>query len=158
MKSELKSLAIFLIALTITCFLADDFSFAESFWIAFNPGLGKGLLEIDSVGNVIKSPKLVVPLHAVDANSGGVAIANGPNGTILMWIIGRTDAIGRYSRLYRATIDKESVTEVSAVNTKRKTSSQVSLQATQRKRDNFLALQSLNQDHQVLTGTKINEP
>lgn len=126
------------------------------YWITYNTAQGRALLKIDSDGNVIRPPTIVVPFSQSRLLYSAGAIANGPGGTIHLWFLGDGGATERHFRLFQAQIDKKTLHRLSLRKTDVSASTQFFLHTSQRKQDNFLAIQQLHKHVPFLMGLDID--
>jgi hypothetical protein len=147
------------LGLLLIAFSADAQPAHEAnYWVSYEDlGVGRGLLQIDSTGDLVISPRIVIPIseYGPTGGSDASAITNGGANKILMWIIGRANAIETRFRLFKAVIDKESVRKVSIVRTSF-VSSKNYIQASQKKGNNFLAALRRHEGTPFLMGLDID--
>lgn len=110
----------------------------NEYWVSFGGSFTtsfKYLMKIDATGGIIQSPKAVVPSAKFGSASGATALSRKGNDRLLLWIAGNGGTI------YRAQIDKASLTAQSVKKTSIATSNKEALEITQGAPKYFLALE-----------------
>jgi hypothetical protein len=123
-----------LVVVSITVFAAGNLvqiSPDHRYWVAYLGHLRHQLMEIDSVGNVLRTSQ-VKP----ETGEAGAISKKGDN-RLNLWYLGH---FSPPNFVWRSLINKDSLTTLANVRTEVKTMGPQYLQVTQRPRDNFLAL------------------
>lgn len=144
-----------LVTILLSILSFASFSLAvDEYWVSFSeppeqspgPGIGKYLMKIDALGNIVVPPKIVISNLKPTGES--TTISHGGFNRINLWTVSTSGLFRR--NIFRAVIEKSTLNLVSLQRTPIQTSNFLWIQTTQKDHQNFLAVQVLQKPFEHL--------
>lgn len=108
----------------------------ELYWISYISESGVHLLQIDSMGNIVRPPTRVISLAGLGSVAGPSAIGHRSPGRLVLWLTREQDTI------LRVIVRKRTLEVLSVIETPLQTVNPGFIQVTRKNKNNFLVLQT----------------